>query len=47
MSTRASFVLGYLVALLFSGHTALEKILKGRVIDLADVKRYLDASRDF
>jgi uncharacterized protein (DUF2384 family) len=30
---------------LFNGHTALEKLLKGRVIDLADVRRYLDAER--
>lgn len=30
---------------LFSGHSALEKLLKGRVIDLADVRRYLDAER--
>jgi hypothetical protein len=32
-------------ASLFSGHSALEKLLKGRVIDLADVRRYLDAER--
>ena len=30
---------------LFSGNTALDKLLKGRVIDLADVRRYLDAER--
>jgi hypothetical protein len=30
---------------LFGGHSALEKLLKGRVIDLADVRRYLDAER--
>ena len=32
-------------AYLFGGHSALEKMLKGRVIDLADVRRYLDAER--
>ena len=32
-------------AALFGGHTALEKLLQGRVIDLADVRRYLDAER--
>jgi hypothetical protein len=32
-------------ALLFGGHTALEKLLKGHVVDLADVRRYLDAER--
>lgn len=30
---------------LFGGRTALEKLLKGHVIDLADVRRYLDAER--
>ncbi len=30
---------------LFSGHSALDKLLKGQVIDLADVRRYLDAER--
>ena len=31
---------------LFNGHSALDKImLKGRVVDLADVRRYLDAER--
>lgn len=30
---------------LFNGNTALDKLLKGRVIDLADVRRYLDAER--
>lgn len=30
---------------LFGGHTALEKLLKGHVVDLADVRRYLDAQR--
>lgn len=30
---------------LFGGHSALEKLLVGRVIDLADVRRYLDAER--
>lgn len=30
---------------LFGGHSALEKMLQGRVIDLADVRRYLDAER--
>lgn len=32
-------------ATLFGGHTALEKLLKGHVVDLADVRRYLDAER--
>jgi hypothetical protein len=32
-------------AALFGGHSALEKLLQGRVIDLADVRRYLDAER--
>lgn len=30
---------------LFGGHSALEKLLKGKVVDLADVRRYLDAER--
>lgn len=30
---------------LFGGHTAIEKLTKGRVVDLADVRRYLDAER--
>ncbi len=30
---------------LFSGNSALDKLMKGRVIDLADVRRYLDAER--
>ncbi len=30
---------------LFNGNTALAKLMKGRVIDLADVRRYLDAER--
>lgn len=30
---------------LFNGHSALDKLLKGHVIDLADVRRYLDAER--
>ena len=30
---------------LFSGKSALDKLLAGRVIDLADVRRYLDAER--
>ena len=30
---------------LFGGHSALDKLLVGRVIDLADVRRYLDAER--
>ncbi len=33
------------LAPLFSGHSALDKLLKGRVVDLADVRRYLDAER--
>ena|SRR5436190_2174964 len=32
-------------AILFGGKSALEKLLIGRVIDLADVRRYLDAER--
>jgi hypothetical protein len=32
-------------AYLFGGHSALEKLLKGHVVDLADVRRYLDAER--
>lgn len=30
---------------LFGGNSALDKLLAGRVIDLADVRRYLDAER--
>ncbi len=30
---------------LFNGGTALQKMLAGRVLDLADVRRYLDAER--
>lgn len=30
---------------LFGGKSALEKLLVGRVIDLADVRRYLDSER--
>lgn len=30
---------------LFSGQTALDIMLQGRVIDLADIRRYLDAER--
>jgi hypothetical protein len=30
---------------LFSGNSALDKLMKGRVIDLADVRRYLDSER--
>lgn len=30
---------------LFSGKTALDKLLKGHVVDLADVRRYLDTMR--
>lgn len=30
---------------LFNGSSALQKLMKGRVIDLADVRRYLDAER--
>lgn len=30
---------------LFGGKSALQKIMVGRVIDLADVRRYLDAER--
>jgi uncharacterized protein (DUF2384 family) len=30
---------------LFGGKTALDKLMKGHVIDLADVRRYLDAER--
>ncbi|MFN7098070.1 MAG: antitoxin Xre-like helix-turn-helix domain-containing protein [Gammaproteobacteria bacterium] len=29
----------------FNGQTALEKMLAGNVVDLADVRRYLDAER--
>lgn len=32
-------------AALFGGCTALDKLMKGRVVDLADVRRYLDAER--
>ena len=32
-------------AFLFGGKSALEKLMQGRVIDLADVRRYLDAER--
>ena len=32
-------------AALFGGRSALERMLGGRVIDLADVRRYLDAER--
>jgi uncharacterized protein (DUF2384 family) len=32
-------------AFLFGGKSALDKLLKGHVIDLADVRRYLDAER--
>lgn len=32
-------------ASLFNGKSALDKMLKGHVIDLADVRRYLDAER--
>lgn len=32
-------------AYLFNGHSALDKLLKGKVVDLADVRRYLDAER--
>lgn len=31
----------------FSGQTALQKMLVGRVVDLADVRRYLDAENFF
>ncbi|MCW5589839.1 MAG: Y4oB family protein [Legionellales bacterium] len=30
---------------IFNGQSALDKLLQGRVIDLADVRRYLDAER--
>ena len=30
---------------LFGGRSALEKLMKGHVLDLADVRRYLDAER--
>lgn len=30
---------------LFGGYSALDKMLKGRVVDIADVRRYLDAER--
>jgi hypothetical protein len=29
----------------FGGKSALERMLAGRVVDLADVRRYLDAQR--
>ena len=29
----------------FAGKSALERMLGGRVVDLADVRRYLDAER--
>lgn len=32
-------------ASLFNGDTALEKMLAGQVVDLADVRRYLDCER--
>jgi len=32
-------------ASLFGGNSALNKLMKGHVIDLADVRRYLDAER--
>lgn len=32
-------------AYLFGGKSALDKLMKGHVIDLADVRRYLDAER--
>jgi hypothetical protein len=32
-------------AAVFGGRSALERMLDGRVIDLADVRRYLDAER--
>lgn len=32
-------------AVLFGGQSALERMRSGRVIDLADVRRYLDAER--
>jgi hypothetical protein len=32
-------------AALFGGRSALERMLGGRVVDLADVRRYLDAER--
>ena len=33
------------MAAIFNGHSALDKLMQGRVIDLADVRRYLDAER--
>jgi len=30
---------------LFNGKSALDKLMKGQVVDLADVRRYLDAER--
>ena len=32
---------------LFHGHTALEKLLKGKLIDIVEVRRYLDAERSW
>ncbi len=32
-------------ASLFGGKSALDKLMKGKVVDLADVRRYLDAER--
>jgi len=32
-------------AFLFNGKSALDKLMQGHVIDLADVRRYLDAER--
>lgn len=32
-------------ASIFGGNSALDKLLKGHVLDLADVRRYLDAER--
>ena len=32
-------------ASIFAGKSALETMLQGRVIDLADIRRYLDAER--
>lgn len=33
------------IAPLFGGKSALDKLMKGHVVDLADVRRYLDAER--
>lgn len=30
---------------LFNGHSALDKMLSGKLVDLADVRRYLDSER--